>query len=368
MTSYTERLREAVKGAVCRVSGALDSAVRYTFGTDSGAIGLPLCDDPQSDGPPPPPFSGGQCPGVSYRVAMSVDVHTDGSDCENPSAFRPVRSATGPIRGVRLESSGTDGPCDEGEGATLFLDASNPDGSPNSIIIQGVSLDIYANARITDITPNGGLPDDCGDPTPPPPPPPPPQPINFTYVNNEGDEINVEGDLNIGIPILIAPFTLVAPISLNLGGINFDGSVQISPDFNLTISPTFGGGGGGSDVLPEPIAPDVDDPTDGEPDEPVECRDKPIKALIVSLDFGSDMLATELIQNGSIASIGVPRVATLYFEALAGNRRTRLPGIDLKSRTQLVPAPYNATVVCWRIHTEPGVSIRTVRPVFDIPT
>jgi hypothetical protein len=250
----------------------------------------------------------------------------------------------------------------------IILDASNADGSARSILVQGQSSDVYANARITNIVVNGAGTDDCGDPEPPPPSPPPPQPINFTYVNNEGDTVNVSGDVNIGIPILIAPFTLVAPITVDLGGVSFDGSVSLAPEFDVTLSPQFGDGGGGGGEPVDPIPPDEDDPDDDEPDQPTECIDRPIKGLVVSLTFGPEMQATEVSQDGSIQSIGVPRVGTVYFEALVGNRKIRMAGIDLKSRTQYVPAPYNSTVVCWRIHTEFGVAVRRVRPIFDIPT
>jgi hypothetical protein len=186
-------------------------------------------------------------------------------------------------------------------------------------------------------------------------------------VNNQGDNVTVSGDVNIGIPILIAPFTLVAPVKVDLGGQTFNGSVTLSPDFDVTLSPTFGGGGGNTDPT-EPIEPEPDDPDPDDPDEPSECEDAPLKGLLVSLNFTPEMRATEVRQDGSLSSLAVPRAAIIYFIAKVGNRSVYMPGVDLKSRSQYVPVPYNAIVTCWRIHTEPGISVASTRPVFDIPT
>lgn len=374
MSSYLDGIKGAVGSAVCFVADKLDAAATYTFGTPPGSIRGPACNDPT---PPPqqqPPFSGGQCSGASYQVSMAWDVYSDGATCDTPTQATATRNATGPIRGVSLSSfNGIDGPCPEGEGDTVTLNASNVDGSPRDIIVQGVGSDIFANVAITNITPIGAAPNNCGDPPISPPVPPPPQPISFTYTNNEGDEITVEGDVNIGIPILIAPFAIVAPVTITAGGIEFNGSVNLSPDFDVTIAPSFGGsgdgpgGGGGGDGEPtEPIPPDEEDPSGT--DDPIACEDSPLKGLVVTLQFSENMTATELTQDTGIPSIGVPRVAIVYFIARVGNREVYMAGVDLKSRQQYVPVPYNSIVTCWRIHTEPGVSVRSVRPVFDIPS
>lgn len=366
MSSYIDGLKGAVRDAVCRVSGALDSAVNFTFGTPPGTVGGLLCNDPTPPPPIPPPFAGGQCSGVGYAVTVNADFYNGVPDCDTPSNFAPVRNVTGPVRGVRVVSNlGVDGPCDNAAGDTIILTASDSNGDPLDIVLRGDTSDVWANARIVNVVRLDGLPDDCGDPAPPPPPPIPPQPISFTYINNEGDNVDVSGDVNINAPILIAPFTLVAPITVNLGGITFGGGVEISPDFDVTISPSFGGGGGGP---PEPIPPGEDDPDEDDPDEPTECEDAPIKGLVVDLSFTSEMRATEVRQDGSLSSLAVPRAAILYFIAVAGNRSVYMPGVDLKSRSQYVPVPYNTVATCWRIHTEPGVSVTSARPVFDIPT
>lgn len=367
MSSYIANLKGAIGDAVCFVSDKLDRAAQYTFGTSPGTIGGLACNNPAPVSPPEPPFSGGQCP-TTYRVRAECDDFLTPS-CTPAGRVAQQTNVFGPIRSIEKFQEGATR-CGNAAFRTYEIIHNDGAGGLTTTRLSNTSQPDAlneSNLSLT-VTRTDGQPDICGDPPIPPPPPPGIQPISFTYINNEGDNVDVSGDVNIGIPILIAPFTLVAPITVDVGGINFNGSVQISPDFDITISPQFGGGGGGGDDPVEPIEPDEDDPNEDEQDEPIECVNKPVKGIVVSLSFGSEMQATELTQDGSIDSIGVPRVGTVYLEALVGNQRIRMAGIDLKSRTQYIPAPYNATVVCWRVHTEPGITLRRVRPAFDIPT
>lgn len=373
MSSYLEGLKGAVGGAVCFVADKLDSAATYTFGTPPGSIRGSACNNPTPPPPTPPPFTGGQCSGVSYIVTYSYDVE-QGNPCGTQTFGPFTRTKIGPIRGLRTATTGVDCSCPGGSIGAVYLQSSNSSGGLVEEVVGSRAQDCISGARIISVSRVGGSPDDCGDPPPPPPVPPPSQPINFTYVNNQGDNVNVSGDVNIGIPILIAPFTLVAPVTITAGGISFNGSVNLSPEFDVTISPSFGGsgngpggGGGGTGQPTQPIPPDDEDPNDDSPAAPVACEDLPLKGLVVTLQFSEEMNATELIQNGGIPSLGVPRVAIAYFVARVGNREVYMPGIDLKSRQQYVPVPFNSLVTCWRIHLEPGVSISSVRPIFDIP-
>ena len=350
MGSFVDGLKGAIGDAACFVSDKLDQAASYTFGTAPGSISGPLCDEEDPPPPLPPPFSGGQCQCVPYTVNYRIQ-DADGNDVGGGSRD----FLEGPIIGAERRD----------ELNQLGIVHGHPD--CGGVQFRNVASG-FESISIASVTPTLGGSDDCGNPPPPPPSPPGTRPINFTYVNNEGDNVSVSGDVNIGIPILIAPFTLVAPIKVDLGGVQFDGSIELAPEFgDITISPSFGGGGGGGGDLPTPLDEDDEDPDDDDPDSPVECRDFPLKGLVVGLNFSPEMRSTELRQDGSLSSIAVPRAATLYFIVSVGNRDVYMPGIDLKRRSQYIPAPYNATVTCWRIHTEPGVTVASTRPVFDIP-
>lgn len=373
MSSYLDGLKGAVGGAVCFVADKLDSAATYTFGTPPGSIGGAACNNPSPPPPPQPPFNGGQCPNERYFVTFNFD--TQPFDCALPaSTGSTTRGAFfGPIRGIEIRDTGEF--CGATHGREIWiLHSQFGGGDAETRVLDGTGQPRFINPVITSVSRQDGDPDNCGDPPISPPEPPGQQPISFTYINNEGDDVTVEGDVNIGIPILIAPFTLIAPVTVTAGGIDFNGSVTLSPNFDVTLSPSFGGsgngpgGGGGGDGEPtEPIPPDDEDPEDDEPDEPIACEDLPLKGLVVTLQFSEEMRATELIQDGTIPAIGVPRVAILYFIARMGNREVYMPGIDLKSRQQYVPVPFNSLVTCWRIHLESGVSVGSVRPIFDIP-
>jgi hypothetical protein len=187
--------RPTVGGVVGGILGIRDEIQNPTPGNPVGPIGQAVCNTLSSVGyddiplnnrtgpgfvcepywndkgfdPPQemPPFTGGQCAGVSYTVTMQWDVYSDGADCSNPGTQAANRNATGPIKGVSLSSfNGNDGPCPQGEGDVVTLNATNVDGSPRDIIVQGAGSDIFANPRITNIVRIDGQPDNCGDPPP----------------------------------------------------------------------------------------------------------------------------------------------------------------------------------------------------------
>lgn len=338
-------------GAICSVSDAIDAAAEWTFGTPRGALKLGACDNPTPPPGPTGPFDGGQCSGVLYSVSYQGFI--DGalkttSTVERFGAIVPF--------GPRQNGGRT-------EAGFQF----NVPNSPQDFVVVSTNDDAEVRVDYLSVSRVDGLADDCGSPDPNPPEMPGPQPISFSYTNNEGDNVDVSGDVNISAPILIAPFVLVAPISVNLGGITFDGSVELSPNFNITLSPSFGGGG----QQPEPISPVPEsdqDPDSDSDDTPPESTDTPIRGLSVTLNYSPDMRATEVRQDGDIGSLAVPRAGILYFIATANNRDVWMPGIDLKSRSQYIPVPYNAIVYRWRIHTEPGISVASARPIFDVPT
>jgi len=109
---------------------------------------------------------------------------------------------------------------------------------------------------------------------------------------------------------------------------------------------------------------DGDDKNPESPDEPPLADGRRIIGLIVNLSFGAGILATELVQDGDLSSIGVPRVAIAYLISNNGGVRVPLAGVDLKSRDTYIPVLPGVEVVSWRIHTEPGVAVRRVRPVY----
>lgn len=149
----------AVGGAVGNVAGT--QLGERLGGVLGGAIGG-FFDEPRPSPRPvtnpngsPPPFQGGQCPGVPYEVTIYRAF-------DNPSApngrfeSTSVAFRNGPISLIRLSTFG-------GAGYTYNLGFQN-----GSMLIQSGGVQTNPEVRIISAVPVGGGDDDCGDPLPDP--------------------------------------------------------------------------------------------------------------------------------------------------------------------------------------------------------
>lgn len=350
--------------------------------SDMGAIAQAACQiPPPLPDPPAPPFDGGQCPGISYRVE---GVYTAGGATE----FEFVRTTVGPIRGTRIDDIGS---------------------RWNIILLSGESIEsIIASpskfsgatvptARIDAAVRTDGLPDDCGSlppPTRPPggrPPIPdlPESPIvpdddpagggGFIFKPTVGPiQINIDGRVsipvvvNVGGPSLSVPVTI--PVNVNL------------PDFSPTV--VVGGGGGSAPpgqpsdptdpprplppVCCEPpsftgpvVAPGEDEEAEGEPPPPGQ---KLLGLMVTAVVDEATSTASTIFQTSFPLSLRVPRLANVYFTVTAATEA----GVELSAETsdrplkllnQFFEAPSDMTVTGWRVVPEAGVSL-FVSPVY----
>lgn len=109
--------------------------------------------------PPPPPFRGGQCGGKLYRVNVQRS-----ASIAPPSAIQVYQNVPGPIRGIRVESSGSGpnllriyylrfgNPEQEIQLGALFVTVSGQPNNPSMTISSIETMD--------------GSADNCGDPPP----------------------------------------------------------------------------------------------------------------------------------------------------------------------------------------------------------
>lgn len=351
--TFFDDVRDGVNAAVCIYLDGVDNAnswLRDVIPTTPrppfiGGIRGALCDKPEPAPTSDAGFEGGQCSGVVYRARFF-----------SPITGNPVinQASRGPITAVvvgRLVSE-----TDTTETREYGLSGFNSAGVPEDKIVsftlnKGFQLDFNGLTR------EDGLLDDCGDP-PPPPPPPFQEPTITVPIPNPDGGPDFDIDVTLSVPVIIGP-NVFAPVRITGPTFELSGTVNLSPEFNIQI-----GGGSTSPDTGVPIPPESADKDSESPDKPQDCGDTPLVALVVDLAFEDNLRATQLEQDGDIGSIGVPRVAILYFEAIVGGRRLLLPGIDLKLRSQVVPTPGNVAVVCWRIHTEPGCTVLNARPVY----
>lgn len=346
---------EAAVKLLSRVTGSPIGAFPLAAG-----LRRQLCsDDPANDPVYEPPFEGGQC------VEKYIVEYTLGSGGPSPSTGTLL--AIGPIEGLIEEpqSSGS---------VRVFLRANS------GVVFGGQCFNILApsgmqNTLLGTYTPSGGSTskiegvtpcgaDNCGDP-PPVPIPPGPVPIPPTDIT-----YNIDGDTNITVPLtaIFAPVfvdldgSIKVPVTVNVDGINFDGTVTIAPEFEVEISPTFNIGGPGTPDDPDEI---------GEPGGGAEPIDDPedLEATIVGVLVYST-IESEARPSGVEFTNGpdlyVPRLASVQFAVKTSNSIGWTSDQDVKNLECYVPCPAPQGAIAVRVSPMPGVQSRFT-PVRSIP-
>jgi hypothetical protein len=351
MSNFTEAVEGAVKSGLCTYLQNVDKANRWLNSLSpsdlpnfAGYWRPKLCDDDPTPTPDGPSWSGGQCPGVQYQVNAFINASgITGPDGSNVSTIRP-----GPISDI------VGGPLSGIDRGFRF--------GPNQEYFRLFRVAESAErqeASITSVVRVDGLPDNCGDaPISPFPPNGDTYNISPTYVNNEGDEVSLSGNVLLFAPVfapVIAPVTtVIAPVRVNLGGITFDGTLQLAPDFNFQF--------GSPPADFSPGSPDGDDgpfPPADSPDTPDDAANSQLAGVFVrsELDVG-DLRATAIFpENASAPTLYVPRIASLYFRVREGGRLGWLGPIDVKHVNSYHEVPPDVFAIDAIATPEPGVSV-----------
>lgn len=361
MPTFQESVNGALRGGLCAVLGANETAAKVLTSVSGDPLGVvplasglrrQLCsDDPDNDPTYEPPFNGGQCPGVTYIVTL----RTRNVDSPTPQWRNPVQLAvTGPIAIKPISESGfnCNDPARPFEGnAGIYNGAGDLVAN-----LAGGCFDVPNGYEILSIDRADGQPDNCGDPPPPPvdPEPVPGPPTDITY--------NIDGDTNITVPLtaVYAPIfvdldgSIKAPVTVNVGGIDFNGTIKISPEFEVEISPTINIGGPGSPDDPDVIG----EPGGGaEPIDDVEDLESTIVGVLVYSDITAEA------GSGSVAftngpDLYIPRLASVQFAIKTRNSIGWTSDLDVKNLECYVPCPAPQGAIAVRVSPMPGVSSR----------
>jgi len=362
MATFIEGVKSALRFAPCIALGnaewAYGAAGRiFPFGpAEEGIatvralrrfIGCNPDNDPEE---PQPPFQGGQCDGQLYVGSYT---YTQGNNPPITARFK----AWGPIGGAveGTDSNGTPGVGLISRGDLTQNSPAFQCGVGGNPTLGTLTYRQFAsnatNPSIQSITPCGA--DNCGGL---PPVLPPPTNINInidvTYNNEEGDEINLT------IPFIFAPINVDIngrfniPVTFNLGGVEFSGTVTIAPEFSVTINP--------------PQAPTgTDNPTDtlppGDPEDEVEPRefdDKVIGVVVQSSLSGEQQLTT--IATANIPTIFAPRAGSIKFAYSIGASTFWSNDIDVKGGRVFIPCPFSQGADAVAVSPAPGVVLNWV--------
>jgi hypothetical protein len=361
VSNFTEAVGSAVRDATCGILSANENLAGFwarntnlpftdTLANAASGFRRGLCSDNTS--PPVPgnnsPFMGGQCPGTLYRVRRTTS--------QGPSESL----SNGPISGLRFQLCSV---ADCGPGApptnyrVFFFTGDSPPGG--TTLASNVPPEDLGDFSIDVLEAVSG-PDDCGDPAPDPAPPViiPVQPINITYVNNEGDMVTELGDLNLSVPIFL-PGAITIPFTLDVGGVNINGSIDVNGDITFE----FGGGRQPDDTdtdVDPPVLPPGTDPDDSE-------TERRIVGVHVFTNLPPNTPTTVINQNG-VPNIFAPRGGSVRFLILGGGGSSWTDDIDIKGARQYIPCPAPQGAINVIANPLPGGTVSTIRVYGSIPS
>jgi len=354
MPTFSEAVEESGRLALCALfatNEAVNALVSPILGDSGGLYPLTsglrrkLCsDDPANDPQPEVPFTGGQCAGTIYQIEWTIN------DPGNPPNNQ-INDRPGPLSLSRaLNPDDTSEGCPEGLSFNRYTMLSG--GTP-------LGLGSGCGVTVTNIviTPLFGGPDNCGDPDPEPPGPP----GDITY---EGPDItyNIDGDTTITVPIsfIFSPAyvnldgSINVPVKFDVGGVDFNGEISVSPEFNFEFNP--GGIGTGPGTVDDPDG--IGEP--GEPSDPVDDPEEgtlPIVGVLVYSDIDPDASPSGILFPGG-PNIYAPRVASVQFLIKTADSTGWTPDQDVKNLECYVPCPAPQGAIAVRVSPMPGVQSR----------
>lgn len=352
LSDWAESVAAASRDVVCSalatneaLAGWIDAVWRTNWnGSLASAVRRGFCSNPSA--PPDPSdyiqFTGGQCPGVTYRVQADYQ-------------FAPSPATGFP---------GPEGSLDDTiEGPITYQNPFTvPDGEPNqgfkgvawigsngdrvSVIINPSGFDGVSVSNVS-ITREDGLPDDCGNP-PPQIPPYEPSPISrdVTYVNNEGNQVTENYNFTLNAPVLVGG-NIFAPVTI--AGNDFELEAEITLDGEFEFN--FGDEPGGDTVTDgEPPDSAIDD------DEP-ESDDPRIIAVLVSSTVDTDVAGTTLIAQTDNPDVYVPDLGLISFRIAVSDGFTGWTSDErVKNVRQYIPCPAPQGAVEVKGSPRPGVT------------
>lgn len=358
-----------MRGGLCAVLGANETAAKLLTSVTGDPLGVAnlagglrrkLCsDDPDNDPKYDPEFTGGQCP-IRYNVTGTYTSNqTDGGGCGetrnwvSSGVFGPITGVSkdpGVQQGWKVYGGQSPQNCVDQQNGKQLVDVADCGPSVSNFTYRA------SKPTISSVTPLFGEPDNCGDPPPPPLPPP----TNVDY----GDDItyNIDDSTEITVPVsfTFAPVyvdidgSVKIPVKLDVGGIEFKGTVSLAPEFEFNYSPTFPPAGPGSPDDPDGIG----EPGGGsEPIDDVEDLESTIVGVLVYSDIDPDA-GPSGIEFETGPDIYVPRLASVTFAIKTKNSIGWTPDQDVKNLECYVPclAPQGAIAV--RVNPVPGVQSR----------
>lgn len=374
MTTFREAVSDSLGSALCAVIALNDDGAKLFGGVPGlnkpadyfnffAPLRAQFCnDDPATTPTPPPQFSGGQCDTgytVSYEVrsrpSSQFNCGTFG-DWGTVTTVIPSAIIQGPIGPVRTVTEPFDDGFNNADTTVAYrFTAANGEfslnlggaGGRSYWAACGVGFE-YRNFSVTRLD---GQPDACGDPDiVPVEPGPVERPISVTYDTDNNTTINLNGTVRFGPYFSTGDFNLRVPFTLDLGGLNWNGNLEITPEFKLTIAPRINFGSGGvTDGPPPDLTPDPNDtvPAPEYENEPL------IVGVVVRGEQDSLQYASSIAADG-MPTIKAPRCGSVSFAIERSLTVSWTPDIDVKNLDCYIPCPEPRGAVGVAVTAAPG--------------
>lgn len=362
MVGFTEAVGSAVRGAACTILGAnsdlqgwwaRNTNLPFTTELARGAEGLRrnFCDNP-TPVPPQPSSIGGQaqCADTVYEVDYILRQLDDQGNVElQQSGDFFCRG------GLRVSNILLIGQLyQEGYSFTNLANETQNFGIPVDRGAGETSDNEITNVRVV------SGPDDCGEDAPPDPAQPyPGNPVNIdiTYTDNTNVEITEQGDLTLNLPIFL-PGSVIIPFNIDLGGFEFNGSIDLSGEVNIEIPPGR---------QPDDTTTDTEPPALPPGQEPVDPEtERRIIGVHVFTQLPANSPVTVISQDDG-PSIFAPRGGSVRFLIIGGGGSSWTEDIDIKGDREYIPCPAPQGAISVIANPLPGGTTSLIRVYGSVP-
>jgi len=365
MASLVVGVAEGLRRSVCAILAAQDyvnGAIGSIYPPGSVLPGIAItalrrfngCNPADDPAPPAGAFTGGQC-AVAYRIILSVNNPSTGVPV--PGSPFDVGTRTGPLELTR--NTPAPAVCNSPNVGRASREMGPVNGGQNPILLVNAACSTFDQFGGVVVQRIDGLPDDCGGPPPIVPPPIPiERDVNVTYINNEGDTVNLT------LPFIFAPIVtnlngdFNIPFTFDFGGVEFSGNMQIEPNFNVTINPPAAPRGTDSPFTDLPA-----------PNPEIEVEPRPPGQRVIGVVVQAQLVGEQQITTISttdIPPILAPRCGSVKFGYVLNNRSWWSPDIDIKDLNCFIPCPFSQGADAVAASPAPGVSLGFA-PIFGDP-
>lgn len=373
--SFLDELRNAIRSGWC---AALNTGYNFLDAlpdpiVDSGSVPIAranrtlyrmFCNN-EPPPPPAPPFTGGQCVGLSYYVRVEGTVTPPTGGTISINEYNVSFQIFGPITGAGITTTPSGG-------YIAYVDGNNASGLPQRFQLAGGCCWSPAPTCVTTavtVTTRFGGPDTCGDPPVPVLPPTPgynTTNINFTYTTNNSIDVDIDASLTFAPSVLNNYGDVTVPIRVSLLSDNtiFGGDINLSTG-DITIN--FGNRNyspsdrGTPDTYDSPtdtpnVPPDVPVPvTPPSPDDSDSSTTRLLRACIVTVTELDSTAATLIFQDDN-PDIFAPNLGYVQFLIAVGNRIAWTTDIPVKNKRHFIPCPWEGGALQVRGTPRAGVT------------